>query len=52
MKTITINYKNTEVKMFKVKASLKVAIIQAEQKLQTVALMHGFELSELSYSIN
>ena len=51
MKTITIYNNGKAVSMFKVKASDKVAKIQAEMKKQSVAIMHKFDINNLTYSV-
>ena len=51
MKTITIYKNGNPVSMFKVKASDKVAKIQAELKIQSLAIIHKFNINDLTYLI-
>lgn len=51
MKTITIYNNGNPVSMFKVKASYQVAKIQAEMQKQSVAIMHKFDINDLTYSV-
>lgn len=51
MKTITIYNNRQAVSMFKVKASDKVAKIQAEIKKQSVAIIHKLDINNLTYSV-
>jgi len=51
MKTITIYNGINAVSMFKVRASYKIAKIQAEQKKQSVSLIQKINIDTLTYSI-
>ena len=51
MRKITIYNNGNPISMFKVKASYKVAKMQAELKIQSLAIIHKFDLNNLTYSI-
>ena len=51
MRKITIYNNGKPVSMFKVKANDKVAKIQAELKIQSLAIIHKFDINNLTYSI-